>query len=152
MNIVIKIILAGALGLASLAADAQEYKAGKLSIDNVWVRLTIPGRPGAGYMKVRNMGEQADRILSATSSMAKRVELHTTLMKDGIMKMRPAGQVEIPASGQIELKPGGLHFMIFGLNSQIRPGDKLPLTLVFERAGRIELAAPVEALGKKKMH
>ena len=151
MNIVIKLTLAGALSFASLAVAAHEYKTGKMMIEHPWVRVTMPGRPGGGYMTVHNMGERADKILSATSSMAERVKLHTHIMKDGKMMMRHVEHVEVPAKGHVEFKPGGLHLMIFGIKSQIKPGDKLPLTLVFENAGSVEMEAQVEGMGKRQM-
>ena len=151
MNIVIKLTLAGALSFASLAAAAHEYKTGKMMIEHPWVRVTIPGRPGGGYMTVHNMGDQADKILSATSSMAERVQLHTHIMKDGKMMMRRVEHVEVPAKGHVEFKSGGLHLMIFGIKQHIKPGDKLPLTLVFEKAGSVEIEALVEGMGKMKM-
>ena len=151
MNIVIKLTLAGALSFASLAAAAHAYKTGKMMIEHPWVRVTIPGRPGGGYMTVHNMGDQADKFLSATSSMAERVEIHTHIMKDGKMMMRRIEHVEVPAKGHVEFKPGGLHLMIFGMKNQIKPGDKLPLTLVFEKAGSVEMEVLVEGMGKMQM-
>ncbi|HDO52507.1 MAG TPA: copper chaperone PCu(A)C, partial [Rhizobiales bacterium] len=109
MNILIKLSLAGALGLVSVAGAAQEMKSGNLMIMDPWVRFTIEGRPAGGYMKVQNSGAQADKLLSATSPLAERVEIHTSFMKDGIMKMRPVAHIDVPAKGYVELKSGGLH-------------------------------------------
>lgn len=151
MKLLIKLALAASLGIFAPGAYAHEHKTGTLKIEHPWVRVTIPDRPGGGYMKVYNMGDQADKILSATSAMAERVELHTVTMKDGIMRMRRVEHVEVPAKGHVEFKPGGFHLMIFGILPALKEGDKLPLSLVFEKAGSINLEAEIKSAGKMKM-
>ena len=130
--------------IASSPADAQDYKLDALAIDHPWARVTIASRPAAGYMTVINNGDEPDRILSAVSPMAKRVELHTNTMKNGVMRMGPAGKIEIPAKGQVEFAPGGLHLMFMGLKEAPQPGQNLPVTVVFERSGSIDLEFRVE--------
>ncbi|NND49022.1 MAG: copper chaperone PCu(A)C [Rhizobiales bacterium] len=120
-------------------ADAHDYKLGTLSIDHPWARVTIANRPAAGYMKIINHGDEPDRVVSASSPLADRVELHTHTMIDGVMKMRPVGTIEVPAKGEVELAPGGLHLMIMGLKEAPKPGEVLPVSVVFEQAGSIDL-------------
>ncbi len=77
MRMIFQAALALALSVGGFAALAGDYKQGDLSIEKPWARMTIKSRPAAGYMKVHNMGNQADKIVSASSSMAERIELHT---------------------------------------------------------------------------
>ena len=77
------IVLAPSIGIAG------DYSRGDIKVENPWVRATIPNRPAAGYMVVRNAGDSADAIVSASSPDADRIELHTHLMENGVMKMRP---------------------------------------------------------------
>ncbi len=101
------------------------------------------GRNSAAYMTLVNSGDTADRVLSATTDVAQVVELHTVEMEDNVMKMRPVEQIDIPANGQVELRPGGLHVMLIDLKQSLKEGDLVNLTLILEKAGAIEVQAPV---------
>lgn len=136
----------GALAFGTVAGPSKAQDASVISVENALVRLTIPGRPAAGYVMIRNAGANADAVVSASSPMAERVELHTHLMENGVMKMRQVEKVDVPAKGKAEFKPGGFHLMIFGLKSGIKPGDTLPLTLTLEKAGNLETDFQVEGL------
>ena len=129
------------------AAEAHEFKKGSLMIDHPFARANIPQRPAAAYLKIMNMGSEDDRLVTASSPVAGRVELHTHLMENGIAKMRPVEAIEVPAGGAAELKPGGDHIMLFDLAEPLKKGDKFPLTLTFEKAGAVEITVDVEALG-----
>ncbi len=137
--------------LISTTIIAHEFKTGNLLIDHPTVRLTIPGRPGAGFMMVHNMGDTPDRIISASSPAAKRIEIHTHTMTDGIMRMRPVKGVDIPAKSQVPFQSGGFHLMVFGLKADVKAGSEIPITVVFEKAGALKISANVNALMKKKM-
>lgn len=130
---------------------AGEYTVGDLKIQHPRVRMILSSRPGAVYMKIENTGNVADKVISASSDMAKRIELHSHIMTDGIMKMRQIDSLDIPANSTIELKPGGLHLMVFGLKSHLKVGDEMSLNVVFEKAGTLEIKAPIESMKKMKM-
>ena len=138
--------LAAMLGLTATTVLAKDFKVGNLVISNPSVRLTIPSRPGAGFMTVRNLGDTPDSIISAHSSAAKRIEIHSSMITNGIMKMRPVKKVVIPAKSQVAFKSGGLHLMIFGLKS----AEVIPITVVFAKAGALKISAPVKSMLKKK--
>ncbi len=144
----LKICLAVIAGLFAFQASAMEmeFKAGDVMLKAPWARVTLPGRPGAAYVHVHNMGKEADKIISASSPNAERVELHTHTMKDGVMKMQQVEFVEVPANAMVDFEPGGLHFMIFGLKEIPKPGDMLPLTITFEKAGSVEIKATVKSM------
>jgi uncharacterized protein YcnI/copper(I)-binding protein len=120
---------------------------GDLDITGQWARAMLPGQPaGGGYLTVANKGGDADRLVSASSPAAGRVEIHSMEVVDGVMVMRPvAGGLEIPAGGKVELKPGGLHLMFLEVAERFEEGGNVPLTLEFEKAGKVELTLPVKA-------
>jgi periplasmic copper chaperone A len=51
------------------------------------------------------------------------------------------------ASGSVVLKPGSYHVMMIGLKKPLTVGEKIPLTLTFEKAGNISVTVPVQAMG-----
>ena len=138
--------IAAAPGSMLSPAFASEITHGALKIENPWVRTTIPGRPAAGYMVVRNAGDADDAIVSASAPDAERVELHTHLMENDVMKMRPVEKIDVPAGGSAELKSGGLHLMIFGVTESLKDGNSLPVTVVFEKAGPVKIDFKVKTI------
>lgn len=95
---------------------------------------------GAAYLVIANAGSEPDRLLSATSEAAAVAELHEVVDDAGVMRMRPlADGIEIPAGDSVTLEPGGLHVMLIGLTRGLHAGDDFDLTLVFERAGEVEI-------------
>ncbi|MFQ3661128.1 MAG: copper chaperone PCu(A)C [Chloroflexaceae bacterium] len=103
-----------------------------------------PGGTSAAYMVLVNRGGTGDRLISASTDVAAVVELHETKMVDNVMQMAPvAGGIPVPANGQVELKPGGLHVMLIGLKRDLAAGETVRLTLNFERAGTVTVDAPV---------
>jgi copper(I)-binding protein len=142
------LLFTAALGLAvASAAHAHEYSAGDLRIAHPWTRPTVPGAPvAAGYFEVTNTGKSADRLVSAASPNATRVELHQSVMDGGVMRMKalPEG-VEIPPGGTVRLAPGGLHLMLMGPNKAFLEGDRIPLTLTFARAGKVAVQLAAES-------
>ena len=103
----------------------------------------MEGANGAIYVTVANTGTQADALLSASSAAAQTVELHETKKDGGVMKMRPVTKIDVPAGGKIEMKPGGYHVMLLGLKRDLKKGDKVAVTLKFERGGEVSAEATV---------
>ncbi len=95
------------------------------------------------YMKIRNSGDQSDRLLRARTDIAPKVELHTMEMQGGQMKMTPVDSIEIPARGEVELQNGGAHIMLVGITREPHVGDVISLTLQFERAGAVPVRVEV---------
>lgn len=149
MRLLSQFMLALALTAGSIIAYASEHEAGSLKAEHAWARVTIEGRPGAGYLVIHNMGGDADRLVSASSPMVERIELHTHVMKDNVMKMRRVDGFDVPAGGQVKLEPGGNHLMLFGFKHHPKANDKLPVTLVFEKAGSLELMLVVKGAGDR---
>ncbi|WP_299867818.1 copper chaperone PCu(A)C [uncultured Hoeflea sp.] len=145
-------LTAALFGLSVSASLAHEFKLGALEIDHPYARATPPNAPvSGGYMTIRNTGDEADRLISGEAAFAKRVEIHEMSMDGDVMKMREIkGGLEIPAGGEVTLKPGGFHVMFIGLDGQLIEGESRPATLTFQKAGSIELEFSVENVMKMK--
>jgi len=135
-----------AAGMEHEGHGAATVEAGDLEIGGFWARAMLPGQPtGGGYLSIASRGG-GDRLLSASSPAAGRVEIHEMKMSGDVMVMRPVeGGVEIPAGGAVELKPGGLHLMFMSPSAPFREGETVKVTLQFEKAGSVEIALPVRA-------
>ena len=111
---------------------------GQVSVDKAWARATAPGaKVAAGYMVLQNKGAAGDRLLSASSPAAARVELHVHIHENGVMKMREVPGYDVPARGAFELKPGGAHLMFMDIKRPFKEGEKVPVKLKFEKAGEL---------------
>lgn len=131
------------LSLFAPAALAQTTDAPTVS--EAWLRLPpLKGRPAAGYFVIKG-GKTADRLVGASATFAKRVELHATQDDKGVIKMISLDKVDVPAGGSVSFAPGGKHLMLFGLEPAPAKGSKAMLTLVFEKAGKV--SAPFEVRG-----
>lgn len=140
--------------LALLLAGAQssfahEFKLGDLEIEHPWSRATPAGaKVAGGYFTITNTGSSADRLLSISSDISAKTELHEMGVKDGVMTMRPvSGGLEIPAGGKLALAPGGYHLMFIGLKQQPKQGEEFSATLTFEKAGTVTVDFAVEGIG-----
>lgn len=99
---------------------------------------------GAVYMNIANTGA-ADKLIKAQTVVANTVELHTVVEENGMMQMRPVAAIDVPANGSVQLKPGGFHVMLIGVNKELKAGDKITVKLTLEKAGEREIQADVRA-------
>lgn len=146
-------LAASLLAIALFAAPAswaQSYKLGSLEIEQPWTRATAPTAPTAGgFFKIVNKGTAADRLVSARSAASAMVEIHEMKMDGNVMRMRELEKgLEIPAGGTVVLQPGGYHVMFMQLKEPFKEGAKVPVTLVFEKAGSIDVVFTVNAMGQ----
>lgn len=119
-------------------------RAGGLDVVGGWVTEPIGNvKNSAAYFTVVNEGGSADRLTAVATPVADRAELHTHVMEKGIMKMRPVSHVEIPAGENVRFEPGALHVMLMGLKQPLKAGERVPLTLSFQKAGTITVEVPV---------
>jgi len=133
---------------ASSASLAHEYSAGAIKIGHPWTRATPPGATTAvAYLRVTNTGNAPVRLTGGMTPVAQRVEIHTMSMEGGVMRMRPVPGIDIAPGQTVELKAGGLHLMLIGLNRQLMPEDLLPLTLTFAGAPPVPVELYVEGMG-----
>lgn len=146
---------AAGLCLATCPALAMDdAKTGAIMVMDPYARVSSPvAKSGAAFMQIMNNAAENDRLVSATSPAAARVELHTHIDDgNGVMLMREVeGGMAIPAGKTHTLARGGDHVMFMGLTESWAQGDSVPVTLVFENAGEIMLEIPVD-LQRKPSH
>lgn len=128
---------------------ANDYKIGDIEITNVWARATPNGaKVAGGFFTITNNGKDADRLVSISSELSDKAQIHSMEMKDGVMKMRhQADGIEIPAGKQIEFKPGSLHVMFMDINKTLNKDDTFKAKLVFEKAGSVDVVFTVAGIG-----
>lgn len=133
---------------------AHDYQAGPITIAHPWSREAPEGaKVAAGYVTLKNAGAEADRLVSASGEIAGRTEIHEMAVDDkGVMTMRPVDGVEIPAGGEVALKPGSFHIMFFEPERLPRKGERFSGTLTFEKAGTVEIEFAVEARSGQEGH
>ena len=137
------------VGLDAGATDdsaGDSHSHAQLSFSPMQMRATAPGMPSsAAYVSIANHGDAADRLIAAKSVVARRVEIHSMEMDNGVMRMRAVdGGLPIAAGEAVHLAPGGLHIMLMGLTTQLAAGNQHEITLVFEKAGEITVTATVK--------
>lgn len=139
--------------LASGFACAEEYKLKDLHITDPYARATMPGQPAGGaFLTIENKGKEADRLVAASSPAAKSVEIHTMSMEGNVMKMREVADIELKPASKLVMKPGeGYHLMLMGLPQPLKAGDKFPMTLTFEKAGKTEVSVTVQEMRRGGM-
>lgn len=140
-NIVCCMIVAA----ASLSAAAY----GQVSVQDPWVRATVAQQKATGaFMQLSS--PKAVKLVSASSPLTPSVEVHEMAIQGEMMRMRQVQSVPLPAGQSVELKPGGFHIMLMNLKSQVKEGDVVPLTLVFENQDgsreTLDVKAAVRAL------
>ena len=116
-------------------------------------RATVGSMPSsAAYLSITNHGAMADRLLAVESGLARKTELHKMEVTNGVMKMRQIdGGIAIPAGKTIQLAPGGLHVMLIGLKAPLNADENYQVTLVFEKAGKVELTGLAKRPADLKM-
>ena len=136
-------IFTAAFSAGTIILAAGSALAGDIMVENAWSRASAgAARAGGAFMEIHNTGKSDDKLLSASSNISAKTELHTHKMDGDIMKMRQVDFVPITL-GVTELKPGSYHVMFMGLKNKLVEGTSFPLTLNFEKAGKIDLTVNV---------
>jgi len=129
--------------LPALAGTAAE----EVMAHDPYVRGVPPGQPNsAAFMQLMNGGQSAHALVAAESPAAGTVELHTHTMKDGMMMMRKVEKIDLPAGETTALQPGGFHVMLINLKQELKPDEKVEVTLVFEDDSKQKIEAPVRSM------
>lgn len=142
-------LFAAACGAPAGQTSAHESPAAAsatLLIEDQWAAATPQGvDAAAGYLTIANRTNADDRLLSATSPRAARVEIHGMTMDGAVMQMRAVDGLVAPAGEEVTLGPGGMHLMFFGVSQPFAEGEEIPLQLTFETAGVINVVLPVHS-------
>ena len=138
-----------ALAVADTYAKQPAIEKSPVTITAAWARTTVPGgKVSAAYMRIAS--SVAVKLVKVDAAISGNVELHNMGMRDGVMEMKAMDAIDIPANKRIDLKPGGMHVMLMTLNKPINGGDKVPLTLTFEHANKIQFSINVDAAAQEK--
>jgi periplasmic copper chaperone A len=139
----------GLLACCMTFAYAGDYKVGSLEISHTWARATPKGaKVGAGYLTITNKGTAPDRLVGGSLAAAAGFTIHEMTTVDGVSKMRPlTNGLEIKPGESVELKPGSFHVMFMDLKSPLTQGDQIKGTLVFAKAGTVEVEFDVQGIG-----
>ncbi|MCH7678699.1 copper chaperone PCu(A)C [candidate division KSB1 bacterium] len=124
----------------------------EITIENVWSWPVEAMQQDDGsshstgviYLTIVNEGGIADRLIAIQTEVAEVVEFHETRKQGDMMMMqRLEGAIEIPADGQVEFKPGGLHIMLIGLKRSLNPGERFGITLEFDKSGEVAVESKI---------
>jgi periplasmic copper chaperone A len=150
----LKSIVVGAAicALTASMSFAHEYNIGSIHVGHPWSRATPKGANVAGgYLVIDNNGTVPARLIGGSSEIAGRFEIHEMSMDGGVMKMRPLEKgIEIVPGKSVKFEPGGYHLMFLDLKQPPVEGKRFKGTLVFEKAGKVEVEFAVEGMGEKK--
>ena len=122
----------------------HEVVAGDLTIIHPTARPNLPNRPTAAYMVIANDGAAPDRLISVTSPVFGRAEIHLSSRENGVMRMQMVSGIDVPAGDAAMLQPGGYHVMLFQATQLFKEGALFPITLHFARAGAVEVSVKVD--------
>lgn len=139
------LMLATALFLAAPAL-AHEIVAGDLQIIHPHIpQPAASAQTAGGFMAIVNTGAEADRLIGVESAIAAKSEVHESKVDaDGVGTMNHIDALEIPAGGTVSLERGGYHVMFMGLTGPLTEGEMHKATLIFEKAGRVEIEFQVD--------
>ncbi|MFZ6754555.1 copper chaperone PCu(A)C [Undibacterium sp. Dicai25W] len=141
MKIFNQVVISSILSITAFAAQAQ------VKVTDPWVRATVAQQKATGaFMQLSS--PQNTRLIEVHTNAAASAEVHQMEMVDNVMKMREVNGLDLPANKTVELKPGGYHVMLMGLNAQAKVGDVIPLTLVFENKDKKRETVNVNAVVK----
>ncbi len=148
------IVTAAILGLSGISsAWAHDASSNGVTVAHPWTRATPGGATvGAAFLEIKTDKGVTDKLVSASSPAASRVEIHTHVMDGDVMKMRRVDAIELKDGQSHVLKPMGDHIMLFDLKMPLKEGDLVKLELKFEKAGAIAIDATVEPAGAMGPH
>lgn len=134
--------------------DTDSISVGELRLFNLRAIETPPNaRNAGGFLSIANDASDMNRLVSASSPVAERVELHTMTMDNDVMRMREMEDgIELPGEAQVDLAPGGLHIMFINLSGPFVEGEDIPVTLMFEGGEKQEITLPVRARSMDMNH
>jgi copper(I)-binding protein len=130
-------------------ARAEDVKAGDLVISEGWSRATPGGaKVGGGYLTIENKGSAPDRLIAVSGDVAGKIEIHEMAVKNGVMTMRPLDNgLAIGPGKTVKFAPGGYHLMMLDLKTPLKQGDRVSVTLEFEKAGKVTASLDVQGVG-----
>ena len=127
---------------------AQTPDAKPIVVDHPWARATPAGaKTGAAYMTLINNGSAGDRLLTAATPVADKIQFHSVSEDNGVSRMREMHDVAVAPGARVTFSPGGMHVMLVGLKQPLKEGQTFPLNLTFEKAGKVDVTVSVAKVG-----
>ncbi len=149
----LKLALMALICGATTIATAHEYTVGSITVTHPWARATPPGATiGVVFAEIKAAEGGADTLVTVSSPVAGRVEVHSMTEEDGIMKMRRLDELAIAPGKAVVLSPSGFHVMLFDLKQPLKEGDLVQITFGFEKSGPVTIDASVEPVGAMGPH
>ena len=141
-----------AIGLLTMflagPATAQSGSPPAVQAVNVWARATPQGaKTGAAYMTLVNQGQTDDRLIGVATPVAGEAQIHSMSLENGVMMLRPVPGIDVKAGATAMLKPGDYHVMLMDLKQPLIEGSSFPITLTFEKAGKVQVTAKIAGIG-----
>ena len=134
------------LGASGLAANAE------VTVKDAWVRGTVAAQKVTGAFMTITSTEEA-KIVAASSPVAKKTEIHTSMMMSGVNMMHSVDAIPLPANVPVALASGGYHVMLMDLTRQMKPGEIVPITFTIVgkdgKRTQVEVKAPVRPIGSR---
>ncbi len=138
------VVLGGCSSSGASVSPATSTAAGGIAVSDAWARAAAQDGTSAAYLTIANGGSTSDRLLSVSTPAAGSAQLHETMSDpSGMTGMQPVDGIDIPAGGQVQLKPGGYHIMLMELTKALAAGEAIQLTLVFQKAGPVVVTAEI---------
>ena len=146
------LVFASLAGTLLLAGCDRPPPDGSVRVKDVWVRLpAAKSRPGGAYFRME-AGSEGTRLVGVSSPSVRWIELHETETTGSKARMKQRKEIEFPSRGELAFEPGGRHAMLFGINSKVKAGDRIPVTFSFNVAPPITVEAQVVAAGDEAPH
>ena len=145
------LLLCNFISFYGQANAIPDKKASMLLVENAYIRATIPGTSNSSaYMKINNKGENVVSLLSASSDISSRIEIHQHTMEGGMMRMRKLNSIDINPKEHVKLQPSGLHLMVFDVKNPLKPKQRVEVTLNFSNNESVTMHIPVYSMAQEQ--
>ena len=149
MNTSLKLIVIFVLSLC-ISTPAMSSS---IVVQDAFARASIGlANNGVVFMLIHNHSDKSDQLLAIQTDIAKSSSLHSHLNDNGIMKMRRVARISIPRNSSIELKPGGFHVMLMGLEKPLTEGNQFNLILFFKNTGKLKVLVKIKKVAQMPLH
>jgi copper(I)-binding protein len=142
MNGVLRAVMRGLLVVLPAVALAQQSG---IRIEQAWSRAAMQDGTGVVYLTITDNGAP-DRLVSVSTPVAAKAELHESFTEQGVAKMRAVPALPVTPDKPVTFEPGGYHIMLVSLKQALKEGDSFPVTLDFEHAGQLTATVTVRGM------
>jgi copper(I)-binding protein len=117
-----------------------------LSASDVTILEPIPGQDRTvAYLRLENNGEAPVTLSRITSPQFRRVEMHATILDDGVAGMQALDAITIAESSGVAFEAGGRHLMLIDPSDQFEAGDTITLEFHYDQSRLLILNAPMRS-------